>query len=220
MIGNDWDQYLEEEYRKPYFNDLINFVESEYEHKIIYPKKNEIFNAFRHTSYEDVKVVILGQDPCHGEHQAHGLSFSVQNGVPKPPSLKNIFKELYDDLGISITNHSNLLPWADQGVLLLNSVLTVEKDKAASHRDRGWETFTDKVIEVLNYKKTPVVFILWGNYARNKKKLITNPNHYIIESAHHSPLSAYQGFFGSKPFSKTNKFLESKGLTPIDWRID
>ena len=148
MIGNDWDQYLEEEYRKPYFNDLINFVESEYEHKIIYPKKNEIFNAFRHTSYEDVKVVILGQDPYHGEHQAHGLSFSVQNGVPKPPSLKNIFKELYDDLGISITNHSNLLPWADQGVLLLNSVLTVEKDKAASHRDRGWETFTDKVIEV------------------------------------------------------------------------
>ncbi len=220
MIGNDWDQYLEEEYRKPYFNDLINFVESEYEHKIIYPKKNEIFNAFRHTSYEDVKVVILGQDPYHGEHQAHGLSFSVQNGVPKPPSLKNIFKELYDDLGISITNHSNLLPWADQGVLLLNSVLTVEKDKAASHRDRGWETFTDKVIEVLNYKKTPVVFILWGNYARNKKKLITNPNHYIIESAHPSPLSAYQGFFGSKPFSKTNKFLESKGLTPIDWRID
>lgn len=220
MIGNDWDQYLEEEYRKPYFNDLINFVESEYEHKIIYPKKNEIFNAFRHTSYEDVKVVILGQDPYHGEHQAHGLSFSVQNGVPKPPSLKNIFKELYDDLGISITNHSNLLPWADQGVLLLNSVLTVEKDKAASHRDRGWETFTDKVIEVLNYKKTPVVFILWGNYARNKKKLITNPNHYIIESAHPSPLSAYQGFFGSKPFSKTNKFLESKGLTPIDWHID
>lgn len=219
MIGNDWDIYLKEEYDKPYFKDLISFVETEYDHKVIYPKKNEIFNAFRQTPYEEVKVVILGQDPYHGENQAHGLSFSVQNGVPKPPSLVNIFKEMRDDLGCPIPTTSNLTPWTLQGVLLLNSVLTVEKDKAASHRGRGWEIFTDRVIELLNQKTTPVVFILWGGYARAKKKLITNPIHYIVESAHPSPLSAYQGFFGSRPFSKTNQFLISKGMEPIQWEL-
>ncbi len=220
MIGNDWDTYLKEEYDKPYFKELTGFVEKEYKEKTIYPKKNEIFNAFRHTTYKDTKVVILGQDPYHGEHQAQGLSFSVRNGIRKPPSLVNIFKELNSDLGIKIPVTSSLLPWADQGVLLLNSVLTVEKDKAASHRGRGWEIFTDKVIEILNQKETPVVFILWGSYARAKKALITNPIHGIVESAHPSPLSAHNGFFGSRPFSKTNQFLTEKGLTPIRWELE
>ena len=220
MIGNDWDTYLKEEYDKPYFKELTGFVEKEYKEKTIYPKKNEIFNAFRHTTYKDTKVVILGQDPYHGEHQAQGLSFSVRNGIRKPPSLVNIFKELNSDLGIKIPVTSSLLPWADQGVLLLNSVLTVEKDKAASHRGRGWEIFTDKVIEILNQKDTPVVFILWGSYARAKKALITNPIHGIVESAHPSPLSAHNGFFGSRPFSKTNQFLIEKGLTPIRWKLE
>ena len=220
MIGNDWDTYLKEEYDKPYFKELTGFAEKEYKEKTIYPKKNEIFNAFRHTTYKDTKVVILGQDPYHGEHQAQGLSFSVRNGIRKPPSLVNIFKELNSDLGIKIPVTSSLLPWADQGVLLLNSVLTVEKDKAASHRGRGWEIFTDKVIEILNQKETPVVFILWGSYARAKKALITNPIHGIVESAHPSPLSAHNGFFGSRPFSKTNQFLIEKGLTPIRWELE
>ena len=220
MIGNDWDLYLKDEYNKEYFKKLISFVNKEYNEKTIYPPKNEIFNAFRHTSYKDVKVVILGQDPYHGEHQAEGLSFSVKNGIRKPPSLQNIFKELNADLGIPFPETSSLIPWADQGVLLLNAVLTVEANMAASHKDKGWEIFTDKVIELLNKKESPIVFILWGSFARSKKKLITNKNHYIIESAHPSPLSAYNGFFGSKPFSKTNNFLISKGLKPIDWKID
>ena len=220
MIGNDWDIYLKDEYNKDYFKKLINFVNKEYKEKVIYPPKNEIFNALRHTSYKDVKVVILGQDPYHGEHQAEGLSFSVKNGIRKPPSLQNIFKELNDDLGIHFPETSSLIPWADQGVLLLNAVLTVEANMAASHKDKGWEIFTDKIIELLDKKEEPVVFILWGSFARNKKKLITNKNHYIVESAHPSPLSAYNGFFGSKPFSKTNNFLISKGLKPIDWKID
>lgn len=220
MIGNDWDIYLKEEYNKDYFKKLIDFVNKEYKEKTIYPPKNEIFNALRHTSYKDVKVVILGQDPYHGEHQAEGLSFSVKNGIRKPPSLQNIFKELNDDLGISFPETSSLIPWADQGVLLLNAVLTVEANMAASHKDKGWEIFTDKIIELLDKKEEPIVFILWGSFARNKKKLITNKNHYIVESAHPSPLSAYNGFFGSKPFSKTNNFLISKGLKPIDWKID
>jgi len=219
MIGNDWDNYLKEEYEKPYFKELIGFVEEEYQNKTIYPKKNEIFNAFRHTPYEKVKVVILGQDPYHGINQAQGLSFSVRDGIPKPPSLQNIFKEMHDDIGTDIPTTSSLIPWADQGVLLLNSVLTVEKDKAASHKGKGWETFTDEVIQKLNEKASPVVFILWGGYARAKKKLITNKNHYIVESAHPSPLSAYNGFFGSRPFSKTNDFLISKGLEPISWQL-
>lgn len=220
MIGNDWDIYLKDEYNKDYFKNLIAFVNKEYKEKTIYPPKNEIFNALRHTTYKNVKVVILGQDPYHGYHQAEGLSFSVKNGIKKPPSLQNIFKELNNDLGIPLPKTSSLIPWADQGVLLLNAVLTVEENKAASHKDKGWEIFTDKIIELLNRKEQPIVFILWGSFARNKKKLITNNNHYIIESAHPSPLSAYNGFFGSKPFSKTNNFLISKGLEPINWQID
>lgn len=220
MIGNDWDIYLKEEYNKDYFKKLIDFVNKEYKEKTIYPPKNEIFNALRHTPYKDVKVVILGQDPYHGEHQAEGLSFSVKNGIRKPPSLQNIFKELNDDLVIPFPETSSLIPWADQGVLLLNAVLTVEANMAASHKDKGWEIFTDKIIELLDKKEEPIVFILWGSFARNKKKLITNKNHYIVESAHPSPLSAYNGFFGSKPFSKTNNFLISKGIKPIDWKID
>ncbi len=220
MIGNDWDSYLQEEYQKEYFQELIHFVANEYQQKTIFPKKNEIFNAFRHTPYQNVKVVILGQDPYHGVGQAQGLSFSVRDGIPKPPSLQNIFKELHDDLKVPIPTTSSLIPWADQGVLLLNSVLTVEQNLAASHKGRGWEIFTDKVISIINEKETPVVFILWGGYARAKKKLITNSRHYIIESAHPSPLSAYNGFFGSQPFSKTNHFLKEQGLTPIEWTLN
>lgn len=219
MIGNEWDKILAEEYQKEYFKNLIEFVKEEYKTKTIFPKQTEIFNAFRYTSYNHVKVVILGQDPYHGIGQAQGLSFSVREGIPKPPSLVNIFKELNNDLGYEIPNTGSLIPWTKEGVLLLNAVLTVEKDKAASHSNRGWEQFTDEVIRKINEKETPVVFILWGNYARSKKKLITNPLHYIIESPHPSPFSAYNGFFGSKPFSKTNAFLEKKHLGTINWQI-
>ncbi len=219
MIGNDWDEVLKEEFEKDYFNKLLQFVEKEYQTKEIYPKKNEIFNAFRYTTYKDVKVVILGQDPYHGIGQAQGLSFSVRNEVGRPPSLQNIFKELESDIGIKISSNNSLIPWTKEGVLLLNAVLTVEKDKAASHKDQGWEIFTDSVIKRINEKNTPVVFILWGSYARSKKNFITNPSHYIVESPHPSPFSAYNGFFGSKPFSKTNHFLEEKGLKPISWQI-
>ena len=220
MIGNDWDLYLEEEYNKDYFKKLIEFIDKEYSEKTIYPKKCEIFNGFRHTSYKDTKVVILGQDPYHGVNQAEGLSFSVKNCVRKPPSLQNIFKEMESDLGIPFPTSNSLIPWAEEGVLLLNTVLTVQESHPASHKDIGWEQFTDEVIKKLNEKETPVVFILWGNFARSKKKLITNPNHYVIESAHPSPFSAYNGFFGSRPFSKTNAFLKSKGLKEIDWRVE
>ena len=219
MIGNDWDFYLQNEYNKDYFKDLLKTINEAYKSKKIYPPKNEIFNAFRHTAFKDVKVVILGQDPYHGPHQAEGLSFSVKNDVRKPPSLQNIFKELNSDLNIPFPETNSLIPWADQGVLLLNTVLTVEASHPASHKGLGWEEFTDEVIRILNTKETPIVFILWGAFARSKKTLITNPIHYIIESAHPSPFSANNGFFGSKPFSKTNNFLISKGLTPIDWTI-
>ena len=219
MIGNEWDDLLKSEYKKEYFKSLENFVLNEYKNKIIYPKISEVYNAFRYTPYNKVKVVIIGQDPYHGENQAEGLCFSVKNGVPKPPSLINIFKELNDDLGYKIPIDGSLVQWTKEGVLLLNAVLTVEKDKAASHKGRGWEKFTDEVIKIVNKKDTPVVFILWGSYARSKKELITNNKHFIIESAHPSPLSAYNGFFGSKPFSKTNNFLISKGITPINWEI-
>jgi uracil-DNA glycosylase len=219
MLGNDWDIILKEELEKDYFKKLLEKIKKEYKEKTIYPKQTEIFKAFRNTSYKDVKVVILGQDPYHGENQAEGLSFSVKAGVEQPPSLKNIFKELNSDLGCPIPKHGSLVKWSEEGILLLNTVLTVEKDKAASHKDLGWEIFTDEVIKKLNEKNEPIVFILWGSFARSKKKLITNKIHYIIESAHPSPLSAYNGFFGSKPFSKTNKFLISKGLKPIDWEI-
>lgn len=219
MLGNGWDDVLSDEYNKEYFLKLKDFVLSEYNSKTVYPKINEIFNAFFYTSYDDVKVVILGQDPYHGENQAEGLSFSVKKGVRKPPSLVNIFKELHDDLGYDIPDNGSLVSWTEQGVLLLNAVLTVEKNKAASHKEIGWERFTDAVIKEINKKNTPVVFILWGSYARSKKDLITNDIHYIVESAHPSPYSANNGFFGSRPFSKTNNFLKSKNLKEIDWEI-
>lgn len=219
MIGNSWDLLLNDEYEKEYFKKLQAFVINEYKTKIIYPKISEIFKAFIETKYEDVKVVILGQDPYHGENQAEGLSFSVKVGIDKPKSLINIFAELKDDIGCKIPNNGSLVPWAKQGVLLLNSTLTVIKDNARSHAEKGWEIFTDEVIKIINKKNTPVVFILWGSDARSKKALITNPKHYVIESAHPSPLSAYRGFFGSKPFSKTNEFLIKNNIQPIDWQI-
>lgn len=219
MIGNDWDEILKEEFEKTYFIELIERIRKEYQEKTIFPKQTEIFNAFRNTPYKDVKVVILGQDPYHGVNEAEGLSFSVKVGIRKPPSLVNIFKELQDDLGCPIPEYGSLLPWARKGVLLLNTVLTVEKDKAASHKGYGWEIFTDQVIQKLNEKEEPIVFILWGSFARSKKTLITDPKHFIVESPHPSPFSAYNGFFGSRPFSKTNQFLEKQGLKPIDWTI-
>ncbi|MBR1937232.1 MAG: uracil-DNA glycosylase [Bacilli bacterium] len=220
MIGNKWDDLLKEEFKKDYFTNLIDFIKKEYKTKTIYPKQNEVFNAFRYTDYDNVKVVIIGQDPYHGPNQAEGLSFSVSNEVLKPPSLKNIFKELESDLGIQFPKHNSLKPWAKEGVLLLNAVLTVEEHKPTSHKDKGWETFTDNVIRIINNKEQPVVFILWGQYAKNKKALITNKKHLIIESAHPSPFSAYNGFFGSKPFSKTNEFLKKNNIKEIDWKIE
>ena len=218
-FNNSWDQLLEDEFNKPYFINLMKFLENEYQEKTIFPKQEDLFNAFKYTKYEDVKVVILGQDPYHEIGQAHGLAFSVLEGVKFPPSLKNIFKELNSDLAIKIPKSGNLTKWANEGVLLLNTVLSVESGKAGSHQNKGWESFTDKIIEVLNKREKPIIFVLWGNYAKSKKKLIGN-NHIILEAAHPSPLSAYRGFFGSKPFSQTNRFLEEHGVEPIDWQID
>lgn len=220
MFNNSWDKILEEEWKKDYIKDLSNFVKNEYKIKTIYPKKEDVFNAFKYTDYDNIKVVIIGQDPYHEPNQAEGLSFSVSDKVIKPPSLKNIFKELESDMKIPFPEHNSLKKWAKQGVLLLNAVLTVEEHKPASHKDKGWETFTDNVIKMVNEKKTPVVFILWGNFAKEKKKYITNPIHLVIESAHPSPFSARNGFFGSKPFSKTNKFLRENGIKEIDWRVE
>lgn len=217
MIGNDWDLKLKKIWESPGFKNFYKKIIHEYDTKEIYPPKDFIFNALKLTSYEKTKVVIVGQDPYHGKGEAHGLSFSVQKGIKIPPSLKNIYKELYDDLGVLPKDNGDLTGWALQGVLLLNSVLTVEKDKAASHRNLGWEPMTDYIIKLLNLKNEPVVFILWGNFAKEKAKLITNPHHYIVMSPHPSPFSAYSGFFGSKPFSKTNEFLIKNGLVPIDW---
>ena len=217
MIGNDWDEKLKVVWDSPGFKNFYKRIMHEYEIKEIYPTKDYIFNALKLTSYENTKVVIVGQDPYHGKGEAHGLSFSVQKGVRVPPSLQNIYKELNDDLKIPPKDNGDLTEWAKQGVLLLNAVLTVEKDKAASHRNLGWEPMTDYIIKLLNLKNKPVVFILWGNFAKEKAKLITNHQHYIIMSPHPSPFSAYSGFFGSKPFSKTNKFLIKNGLVPIDW---
>lgn len=219
MIGNDWDQVLEVIWNSNGFKKFYNMIMDEYDKKIIYPPKDYIFNALKLTSYKDTKVVIVGQDPYHGEHQAHGLSFSVQKGVKLPPSLQNIYKELESDLGIPPRSDGDLTGWAKQGVLMLNAVLTVEKDKAASHRNLGWEPMTDYIIKLLNKKDEPVVFILWGNFAKEKAKLIKNPKHYIIISPHPSPFSAYSGFFGSKPFSKTNDFLVKNRIPPIDWSL-
>ena len=216
MINKNWDIVLKDEFKKDYFKKLGIFVKNEYKTKICYPQYKDIFNALRYTDYDQVKVVILGQDPYHGENEAHGLSFSVRDDVKRPPSLNNIFKELESDLGIKKTNN-DLTNWAKQGVLLLNSIMSVVKDTPLSHKEKGWEIFTDNIIKLLNEREQPIVFILWGGYARSKKKLITNKNHYIVESVHPSPLSAYNGFFGSKPFSKTNNFLISKNITPIDW---
>ena len=216
MINKNWDIVLKDELNKDYFKKLGVFVKNEYKSKICYPQYKDIFNALRYTDYDEVKVVILGQDPYHGENEAHGLSFSVRDDVKRPPSLNNIFKELESDLGIKKTNN-NLTNWAKQGVLLLNSIMSVVKDSPLSHKEKGWEIFTDNIIKLLNEREQPIVFILWGGYARSKKKLITNKNHYIVESVHPSPLSAYNGFFGSKPFSKTNNFLISKNIIPIDW---
>lgn len=217
MIGNDWDVKLKVIWDSPGFKNFYSKIMHEYENKTIYPPKNYIFNALKLTSFEDTKVVIVGQDPYHGENEAHGLSFSVQKGIKIPPSLQNIYKELESDLGIPSKDNGDLTEWAKQGVLLLNAVLTVEKDKAASHRNLGWELLTDYIIKVLNTKEEPVVYILWGNFAKEKAKLITNSKHYIITSPHPSPFSAYSGFFGSKPFSKANEFLKRNGMTPIDW---
>lgn len=220
MIGNSWDQVLSNEFNEEYFKDLINFIKGEYQSKTIYPPQNKVFNALRYTDFDNVKVVILGQDPYHGPNQAEGLSFSVSNEVLKPPSLQNIFKELESDLGIPFPKKNSLIPWSKQGVLLLNAVLTVEEHKPTSHKNKGWEKFTDDIIKILNERSTPTVFILWGAYAREKKKIITNPKHLVIESAHPSPFSARNGFFGSKPFSKTNAFLKKNGIMEIDWRIE
>ena len=219
MTGNDWDEKLKNVWESDGFKRFIRVINNEYKTKTIYPPKNYVFNALKLTSYANTKVVIVGQDPYHGEGEAHGLSFSVQEGIKIPPSLQNIYKELNDDLNIPIAKTGDLTKWAKEGVLLLNAVLTVEKDKAASHRNIGWERLTDYIIKLLNQKEEPVVFILWGGFAKEKAKFITNPKHLIIKSAHPSPLSAYNGFFGSKPFSKTNNFLKKNGLKEIDWDI-
>lgn len=218
-LNNKWDELLQPEFEKEYYLKLRQFLIEEYKNDAIYPDKNNIFNALKLTSYEDVKVVIIGQDPYHGPNQAHGLSFSVQPKVQIPPSLLNMYKELRDDLGCFIPNNGYLVPWAEQGVLLLNAVLTVRGGQANSHRNKGWEKFTDRVIELLNERKEPVVFLLWGNNAKEKGELITNKHHYILTSVHPSPLSASRGFFGCKHFSKTNEILKSLGKNPIDWQI-
>ncbi|MBR0062022.1 MAG: uracil-DNA glycosylase [Selenomonadaceae bacterium] len=219
IFRNDWAELLGDELNEPYYQELRKFLIDEYSTKKIFPNMYDIFNALHFTSYADTKVVILGQDPYHEPGQAHGLSFSVLPDVPPPPSLLNIFKELRDDLGCTMPNNGCLKSWAEQGVLLLNTVLTVRAHAANSHRGHGWEIFTDKIISLLNEHERPLAFILWGRPARAKKNMITNPRHFIIESAHPSPLSASGGFFGSRPFSRVNKFLESVGETPINWQI-
>lgn len=220
FLINDWEHLLNNEFNSDYYTNLRTFLINEYKTKTIYPPMNHIFNALNFTAYNDVKVLILGQDPYHGPNQAHGLSFSVNIGEKIPPSLLNIYKELKSDLNCYIPNNGYLKKWADQGVLLLNTVLTVRAHTPNSHKNMGWEIFTDKIISLLNDKSQPMVFILWGNYAIKKSALITNKNHLIITSAHPSPLSASRGFLGSKPFSKTNSFLSSTGQKPIDWQIE
>lgn len=216
MFKNEWKNVLSDEIKKEYYTKLITFIDNEYKVDTIYPLYDNIYKSLDLTDYNDVRVVILGQDPYHGIGEAHGLSFSVEQGISMPPSLRNIFKELKSDLNIDRQN-TDLTDWANQGVLLLNSILTVKKDTPLSHKNKGWEKFTDKIIEILGERDEPIVFILWGNYARSKKDLIKNKKHLIIESAHPSPLSAPRGFFGSKPFSKTNVFLEKCGYKKIEW---
>lgn len=218
-IGNDWDAILADEFKKPYYLALRQFLKEEYSSKVIYPSMYDIFNAFRYTPYSDVKVVLLGQDPYHGAGQAHGLCFSVKDGVAPPPSLVNIFKELHNDVGCTVPQSGCLTKWAERGVMLLNSVLTVREGAAGSHRGKGWETFTDSVISRLNDRKVPIVFMLWGNYAKSKIPLITSDRHLVLTAAHPSPLSASYGFFGCRHFSKANDFLVSNGMTPVDWQL-
>lgn len=218
-FNNDWDELLKDEFQKEYYLKLRQFLKKEYRTKTIYPNMYNIFEALKLTSYKDAKVVIIGQDPYHGENQAHGLAFSVQKGIDIPPSLLNIYKELSDDLNCYIPNNGYLVPWAKQGVLLLNTSLTVVANAANSHRNKGWEVFTDTVIQLLNKKDAPIVFLLWGNNARDKAKYLTNPKHLILSTVHPSPLSANRGFFGCKHFSKANKFLKESGQTEIDWQI-
>ena len=219
-ISNDWAEALKAEYRKPYYKSLYYKLREEYQSHLVYPPAEDIFNAFHLTPLKDVKVVILGQDPYHGDGQAHGLCFSVKPEVETPPSLVNIYKELHDDLGCYIPNHGCLEKWAQQGVLLLNTVLTVRAHQPNSHRNIGWEEFTDAAIRVLNTQDRPIVYLLWGGPARKKKVMLDNPGHLILEAPHPSPLSAYRGFFGCRHFSKCNAFLEKNGLPPIDWQIE
>lgn len=219
ILQNDWAELLKDEFEQPYYQELRRFLIQEYRTRTVYPDMYDIFNALHYTSYADTKVCILGQDPYHGPGQAHGLSFSVKPGVPPPPSLQNIFKELHDDLGCPVPDHGCLEPWARQGVLLLNTVLTVRAGEPMSHRGQGWERFTDRVIAELSRRERPVVFILWGRPAREKKAMIDTQRHFIIESAHPSPLSAHYGFFGSRPFSRANACLQQAGMEPIDWAL-
>lgn len=219
-IGNDWDEILKDEWKKPYYLSLREFLKQEYSQRTIYPDMHDIFNALRYTSFENTRVVIIGQDPYHGPRQAHGLCFSVQKGIDPPPSLKNIYKELQQDIGFNIPNHGCLTAWAKQGVLMLNNVLTVREGSPNSHKGKGWEIFTDAVIGELNKKATPIVFLLWGANARNKAAIIDNHIHKKLISPHPSPLSAYNGFFGCRHFSKTNEILIESGQAPIDWTIE
>ena len=218
-IGNDWDDILKDDFSSEHYATLRTFLKSEYSSHTVYPGMYDIFNALKYTPYSSVKVVIIGQDPYHGPNQAHGLSFSVREGVPPPPSLQNIFKEIKSDLGLPIPNHGCLEKWARQGVLLLNAVLTVRAGQANSHKGQGWETITDSIIRHLNDRQKPMVFLLWGANAGAKSALVTNPSHLVLKCAHPSPLSAYNGFFGCKHFSKTNKYLSECGLKEIDWRL-
>ena len=220
MIENEWLEYLKPEFSKPYYKTLYNFVKEEYSTREIFPPSDKIFSALEHTSVKDVKVVIIGQDPYHEPGQAHGMSFSVLPGVKTPPSLQNMYKELNSELGCYIPNNGYLVKWADQGVLLLNAVLTVRSGAANSHKGKGWEQFTDAVIRAVNAQDRPVVYLLWGSNARAKKALINNPKHLVLETVHPIPLSAYNGFFGCGHFKKANDFLKENGLTPIDWQIE
>lgn len=219
ILDNDWDQLIAGEFEKDYYLVLRQFLIREYKEQVVYPDKYKIFEALRRTSFKDTKVVLLGQDPYHGEGQAHGLAFSVQKGVALPPSLRNIFKELARDLNITPPSHGCLEAWADQGVLLLNTTLTVRQGEAGSHQKQGWEEFTDRILGLLNDKKSPVVFLLWGRHAQSKERLITNPKHLVLKTVHPSPLSAHRGFFGSAHFSQTNEYLVSTGQKPISWQI-
>lgn len=215
----NWKDFLQDQFMQPYFKELAVFLTDQYKNEVVYPKREDVFSAFAYTNLTEVKVVIVGQDPYHQPNQAHGLAFSVNHGVAIPPSLKNIFKELVDDCQIATPTHGNLKKWALQGVLLLNNVLTVKQGEPNSHKNKGWEIFTGEVLKLLNNLEQPIVFILWGNHAQMRKHLLTNFNHLIIEAAHPSPLSAHQGFFKSKPFSKTNEFLIKHNQSPIDWSL-